>query len=62
VKPSPAMVGDIEQLLGPASVDLAGAGSKRKKRLEQQRLFKDDVEDVAEAPAAEPMIEAEMDD
>jgi DNA polymerase-3 subunit alpha len=57
VKPSPAMVGDIEQLLGPGSVDLAGAGSKRKKRLEQQRLFKEDVEDVVEAPVVEPMMD-----
>jgi DNA polymerase-3 subunit alpha len=62
VKPSPTMVGDIELLLGPGSVDLAGAGSKRKKRLEQQRLFKEDAEDVVEVPAAEPMIEADMDD
>jgi DNA polymerase-3 subunit alpha len=62
VKPSPAMVGDIEQVLGPGSVDLAGAGSKRKKRLEQQRLFKEDAEEVSEAPAADPMMEVETDD
>jgi DNA polymerase-3 subunit alpha len=61
VKPSPALVGDIEQLLGHGSVDLAGAGSKRKKRLEQQRLFKDDVEDTPEAPAAIPTPDMEMD-
>jgi DNA polymerase-3 subunit alpha len=57
VKPSPNLVGDLEQLLGPGSVDLAGAGSKRKKRLEQQRLFKEEVEETPEAPAA-----LEMDD
>ena len=60
VKPSPALVGDLEQLLGPGTVDLAGAGSKRKKRLEQQRLFKDDVEETPEA-SPPPMMEVEMD-
>ncbi len=52
VKPTPMLVGDLEQLLGNGAVDLAGAGSKRKKRLEQQRLFKDDVSDDIAAPAA----------
>ena len=63
VRPSPALVGDLEQLLGPASVDLAGAGSKRKKRLEQQQLFKDDVaEDAVEVPAMMAAPDMEDDD
>ena len=61
VKPSPALVGDIEQLLGHASVELAGAGSRRKKRLEQQRLFKEEVEELPEAPSAEPLMDMDLD-
>jgi hypothetical protein len=45
-------VGDLEQLLGNDSVDLAGAGSKRRKRLEQQRLFKDESIDEPTALVA----------
>jgi DNA polymerase-3 subunit alpha len=56
VKPSPAMVGDLEQLLGNGAVDLAGAGSKRKKRLEQARLFREEPEIITEAPP----IDAQM--
>ena len=62
VKPSPTLVGDLEQLLGPASVDLAGAGNKRKKRLEQQQLFKLDAEDAAETVPAIPSIDMSGDD
>ena len=66
VRPSPGLVDDLEHLLGHGSVDLAGAGAKRRKRLEQQRLFKDDGGDevipstaIAEA---DPLPEAELDD
>ncbi len=62
VKPSPAMVGDLEQLLGPGSVDLAGAGNKRKKRLEQQRLFKEETDDGPEVSTIEPGMEIDLDD
>jgi DNA polymerase-3 subunit alpha len=63
VKPSPAMVGDIEQLLGNGAVDLAGAGSKRKRRLEQQRLFKEEAVEETPAPAAmEIPADMEMDE
>ena len=61
VKPSPALVGDVEQLLGADSIDLAGAGSKRKKRLEQARLFKDDVEETTEPSPEVQMPDLEMD-
>ncbi len=50
VKASPTLVSELEQLLGPSAVDLAGAGNKRKKRLEQQRLFKDDTPEPTIAP------------
>jgi DNA polymerase-3 subunit alpha len=57
IKPSPALVDDVEQLLGHDSVDLAGAGAKRRKRLEQQRLFKDEsAEPTAEAEAAAEVV------
>ena len=51
VRPSTNLVEDIEMLLGHGAVDLAGAGSKRRKRLEQQRLFKED-EGADETPTA----------
>ena len=60
MRPSPALVGDLEQLLGPGSVDLAGAGNKRKKRLEQQRLFKEESADEISEPTAILTMEAEM--
>ena len=65
VKPSPALVDDIEHLLGHGSVDLAGAGAKRRKRLEQARLFKEDGGDELPAAAVndrDPLPEAEMED
>jgi DNA polymerase-3 subunit alpha len=62
IKPSADLVGDLERLLGSGSVDLAGAGSKRKKRLEQQRLFKEEADELPEAPLAETMLESEIDD
>jgi DNA polymerase-3 subunit alpha len=61
VKPSPGLVADIEQLLGPGSVDLAGAGSRRKKRLEQQRLFKEEADEVVEVPSSEPPMDMDLD-
>ncbi len=63
VKPSPMLVGDLEQLLGPGSVDLAGAGSKRKKRLEQQRLFKDEpIEEQIATALPDTVMDVEMDE
>jgi DNA polymerase-3 subunit alpha len=65
IKPSPALVEDVEQLLGSDSVDLAGAGSKRRKRLEQARLFKDEADDALPAAVADvvagPDLEPELD-
>jgi hypothetical protein len=61
IKPSQDLVGDLEQLLGPGSVDLAGAGSKRRKRLEQQRLFKEETEELVAAPTAEMSPDMDID-
>ena len=58
VRVSAALVSELEQLLGPGGVELAGAGSRRRKRLEQQRLF---VEPVEEAVIEVPMeVEEEL--
>jgi DNA polymerase-3 subunit alpha len=53
VKLSQTLVDDLRAKLGNEFVDMAGAGTKRKKRLEQQRLFKEEQADAAvvvEAP------------
>ena len=42
VRPTAAMVEDIDQVLGSGTVQLVGAGQRRMKRLEQQRLFKEE--------------------
>ena len=67
VKPSPALVDDLEHLLGHGAVDLAGAGAKRRKRLEQQRLFKDEAAEatpdaVVAADGGEPLPEPDLED
>ena len=49
VRPAKEMVDDLETLLGSGSVQLMGDGSKRLKRLEQQRLFKEDQAEEAGA-------------
>ncbi len=51
VKVGVELLGDLEQLLGSGSVDFVGAGTRRRKRLEQQRLF---TEPAAEIPATTP--------
>ncbi|CAA9401263.1 MAG: DNA polymerase III alpha subunit, partial [uncultured Phycisphaerae bacterium] len=55
VKATRALVDDLEQLLGSGSVQLCGAGTKRKKKQQQQQLFKDETA-LAEAsdPATQP--------
>jgi DNA polymerase-3 subunit alpha len=62
VKASPALVSELEQLLGNGGIELAGAGSKRIKRLEQQRLFKDDIPEPFAAPAGDLSIDMELED
>ncbi len=63
VRPSKLMQDDLEMLLGNDAVHLIGAGTKRIKRLEQQRLFKTDeptavVDSVA---MSDELIAAELD-
>jgi DNA polymerase III alpha subunit len=63
IKPSTGLVEDVEQLLGSDSVDLAGAGSKRRKRLEQQRLFREDpVDEIPASPQAAAELELAVSD
>jgi DNA polymerase-3 subunit alpha len=63
---SQTLVDDLRTRLGNEAVDLAGAGSKRKKRLEQQRLFKEEQLDAAPdaavtAVASDDLVAAAMD-
>ncbi|HZL36968.1 MAG TPA: DNA polymerase III subunit alpha [Tepidisphaeraceae bacterium] len=63
VKPSAALVDDLEMLLGCAGVQLCGAGTRRRKRIAQQQLFKEaEQTEEAAAPSETPlqMMEAEM--
>jgi DNA polymerase-3 subunit alpha len=57
VKPSQALVDDLRTKLGNEAVDMAGPGTKRKKRLEQQRLFKEEQADLPEATAVQSSTE-----
>ena len=63
VRPTPTLVGDLEQLLGNGAVELAGGGSNRKKRLEQQRLFKEEPPEISIVGGeVEPAIDAEFEE
>ena len=57
VKPSQALVDDLDLLLGSGSAELCGAGTKRRKKMAQQQLFKEESE--ATSPAV-PMAEVAM--
>ena len=59
IRPSVDLIGDLERILGSDCVDLAGEGRRRMKRLEQQKLFKEDA--VDEGPAAVPAGEGTVD-
>jgi DNA polymerase-3 subunit alpha len=58
-KISRTLVEDLRAKLGNDGVDMAGAGSKRKKRLEQQRLFKEEQMDLADSAAATAAVSSE---
>ena len=64
IQPTALLLGDVEQLLGPGSIDLAGgdASKRRRRRLEQQRLFKDDALDLSPAAETAAYIGATIDD
>ena len=51
VRASQTLVDDLRTRLGNEAVDPIGLGSRRKKRLEQQRLFKEEQLDAADASA-----------
>jgi DNA polymerase-3 subunit alpha len=63
VRPTQQLVDDLELVLGSGSVQLCGIGTRRRKRIEQQRLFKEDqAAEAAEQPAAEasPVMAMDM--
>jgi DNA polymerase III alpha subunit len=69
VRPTPQLVDDLEMLLGGGSVQLCGAGTRRRKRLEQMRqepLFRDEAEgegaEAAGADAAADLLVTDNDD
>jgi DNA polymerase-3 subunit alpha len=64
VKPTPALVDDLEMLLGGGSVQLCGLGTKRRRKIEQQQqpLFKQEQEEAPEDAsdeAAAAVLDAE---
>jgi len=61
VTPSQETIDAMEQLLGSGCVEVAGEGNKRIRRLEQQRLFKEQQAEVPTAADSEDAAVAEMD-
>jgi DNA polymerase-3 subunit alpha len=53
IKPSQALVDDLEQLLGAGVVQLCGIGGRRRKKAAQQQLFKEDQQQ--DEPAQTPL-------
>ena len=65
VRPSAELVQDIEQVLGNGAVQLVGAGQRRLKRIEQQKLFKDESaasEPAQQAPPTDEQLADALDD
>jgi DNA polymerase III subunit alpha len=50
VRPAGEMIKDLESLLGPGSVQLAGAGSRRRARPAQQPLFVEETVELSPLP------------
>jgi DNA polymerase-3 subunit alpha len=64
VRPAKALVDDLEQVLGSGAVQLIGDGLRRQKRLEQQKLFKEElatVETSVQPVAADEALASELD-
>ncbi|HZZ41585.1 MAG TPA: DNA polymerase III subunit alpha [Tepidisphaeraceae bacterium] len=60
VKPSKLLKDDVEQLLGNGHIELKGAGSKRARQAQQQRMFAEESE-AAPTPVNESAVmDAEM--
>jgi len=67
VKPTPALVDDLEMLLSSGSVQLCGLGTRRRRKIEQQQqpLFKQEQEESAEEAsdeAAAAVLDAEVEE
>ena len=57
VRPDRALIGDLEELLGPGCVELAGAGIARKRRQQQQKLFAEPDGEAQAAATVSDMME-----
>ena len=53
VKPTPALVDDLELLLGSGSVQLCGLGTRRRRKVEQPPLFKQEEPEAPEQASDE---------
>jgi DNA polymerase-3 subunit alpha len=61
VRPSQELKGDLERLLGTDCVQFSGAGTRRRKKAQQQALFKEEpIEAVPAAPPAQDLGAADM--
>ncbi|MBC7783260.1 MAG: DNA polymerase III subunit alpha [Burkholderiales bacterium] len=60
IRPEADLVGHLEKVLGNGNVEVVGEGTKRIRRLEQQKLFKEQPEDVT--TVSEDAIVAAMDE
>ncbi len=61
IKPSIDLKENLERLLGNDAVQLIGPGSKRIKRIEQQRLFKEEEQPPDEPIASDEALAARLD-
>jgi DNA polymerase-3 subunit alpha len=64
VRPAKQLVEDLQTVLGSGSVQLIGDGMRRQKRLEQQKLFKEEasVESTPVAPTSDEALTAQIDE
>jgi DNA polymerase-3 subunit alpha len=64
VRPVKGLVDDLESILGNGRVQLLGDGTRRARRLEQQKLFRDDAAADAQASAvsSDEMLSGEIEE
>ena len=60
VKPSKILKEDLEQILGNGHVDFKGAGSKRARQAQQQKMFAEEAAEPATPAADAAPMEAEL--